>query len=485
MIGVDNDTDFHMFNAPHTVADLIIPDASELDMIASGSVDFVFSSHLLEHIEDYKTALKEWWRVVKPGGHLCLYLPHRDLYPRIGQRGANPDHKHDFSNQDIIDVMSDLGGWDLVRDEIRGEEQEYSFFQVYKKISSKEHRWSCHRSKPNKKTAAVVRYGAWGDALQASSAIAALKREGYHITFYCTPRAMEVLKLDPNIDDFYVQDTDQIPNDALPYFWEWEERKYDKWVNLSQTVEDSWLALDGHAKHRWPHSVRHKYLNVNYVQFQHEIAEVPYSKPLSKFYPSPEEVQTMDKKVRKWDAEPLVLFAASGSSGHKVWPYMDQIIARILVTYPKGQVVIVGNELDEILQDPWEKEPRVKKMCNVLSIRETLTLAQMSDIVIGPETGVLNSVAMEPIPKIVLLSHSSHENLTRDWINTFAVFSTRTKCYPCHILHYNFDYCHRDPGLGTAKCQTDIPADAVWEAFRIGLSQFGTRDKKVIQIAAA
>ena len=41
---------------------------------------------------------------------------------------ANPDHKHDFMPDDIIDAMRAFGGWDLVRNEDRNENIEYSFF---------------------------------------------------------------------------------------------------------------------------------------------------------------------------------------------------------------------------------------------------------------------------------------------------------------------------------------------------------------------
>jgi len=49
-------------------------DATDLSLFASQSCDAVFSSHLLEHIEDYHAALQEWWRVVKPNGYLLLYI---------------------------------------------------------------------------------------------------------------------------------------------------------------------------------------------------------------------------------------------------------------------------------------------------------------------------------------------------------------------------------------------------------------------------
>jgi len=40
------------------------------------SLDFVFSSHTLEHLEHPRKALTEWARVIKKGGTLFLYLPH-------------------------------------------------------------------------------------------------------------------------------------------------------------------------------------------------------------------------------------------------------------------------------------------------------------------------------------------------------------------------------------------------------------------------
>jgi hypothetical protein len=75
-------------------------------------------------------------------------------------------------------------------------------------------------------------------------------------------------------------------------------------------------------------------------------------------------------------------------------------------------------------------------------------MAKECDIVIGPETGVLSAVAMEPMKKIVFLSHSSVENLTRDWVNTVSLYSKNTPCYPCHKLII----------AGTSACRKARPA---------------------------
>jgi SAM-dependent methyltransferase len=73
-------------------------DAMYLDGLADHSLDFVYSSHTLEHMVDPGLALKNWWRVLKPGGFLILYIPHRDLYEKKDDLPSrwNLDHKHFF-----------------------------------------------------------------------------------------------------------------------------------------------------------------------------------------------------------------------------------------------------------------------------------------------------------------------------------------------------------------------------------------------------
>jgi SAM-dependent methyltransferase len=43
-----------------------------------GTLDYVFSSHCLEHIAEWEAELAVWIDKIKPGGTLFLYLPHPD-----------------------------------------------------------------------------------------------------------------------------------------------------------------------------------------------------------------------------------------------------------------------------------------------------------------------------------------------------------------------------------------------------------------------
>lgn len=70
-------------------------DATLMEGVAENTYDFVYASHLLEHLYDRVTALRNWYRILKPGGHMVIAVPHRDLYERkltLPSRG-NEDHK--------------------------------------------------------------------------------------------------------------------------------------------------------------------------------------------------------------------------------------------------------------------------------------------------------------------------------------------------------------------------------------------------------
>lgn len=73
-------------------------DAMLLNGVDEDTFDFVYSSHALEHMWNIDIALKNWWRVIRPGGFLLLYVPHRDLYEKKLDLPSrwNIDHKHFF-----------------------------------------------------------------------------------------------------------------------------------------------------------------------------------------------------------------------------------------------------------------------------------------------------------------------------------------------------------------------------------------------------
>lgn len=56
----------------------LIREATDLHGIQSGGFDVILSSHNIEHTANPLAALKEWRRVLRPGGLLILIIPHKD-----------------------------------------------------------------------------------------------------------------------------------------------------------------------------------------------------------------------------------------------------------------------------------------------------------------------------------------------------------------------------------------------------------------------
>jgi SAM-dependent methyltransferase len=98
-----------------------IRDATSLTGLADASYDFLLSSHCLEHVADPLRALREWHRVVEPGGHLVLLLPdprrsfdHRRPLTRLAH--LREDSARGVGEDDTTHVAEVLALHDLARD---------------------------------------------------------------------------------------------------------------------------------------------------------------------------------------------------------------------------------------------------------------------------------------------------------------------------------------------------------------------------------
>jgi SAM-dependent methyltransferase len=62
------------------------------------SFDYLHSSQSLEHMANPRAALKEWMKVVRPGGFVIVAVPSWELYEGMQWPSRyNPDHKATFS----------------------------------------------------------------------------------------------------------------------------------------------------------------------------------------------------------------------------------------------------------------------------------------------------------------------------------------------------------------------------------------------------
>lgn len=411
----------------------MIADARDLRIFADKSQDFVFSSYLLNELDDKPAALAEWWRLLKDDGYLILFLPITDA--------VNP--------KQIVDWMVPLKPWQFVQATLCGDQ----FFHVYRKCD----RPTTLGAEPERdKICAVMKLGAHGDALWASSVFPHLREQGFHVVLYTQDTGEEVLRHDPNIDRL-IKFESRVPMAELGELFAWLEVKYKHARILVEAVEGTLLPSPRKIQYHFPAAMRHKLMNFNYLEMHHLVAKVPLE-PRVRFYPSAEEMYWANG-LRASLQPHVVVLVPNGSSCSKSWPYAGELAKRLLER-EDVTVVMLGDERN----CTFEPHPRLMKIGLEWDVRRAMTFAQLASVVVGQETGLLNAVSHEKdVHKIVLLSHSSVENLTRDWPNTASIRELPECGLPgaCHRLHYNWEHCNKDEATNAAKCQAMISVNAV------------------------
>lgn len=90
-----------------TPVDLDFDDEWHALNLPKKGVDYIFSSHCLEHIDDWVDTMNYWFDTLKFGGTLFLYLP--DYSQEYWRPWNNKKHRNMFSPQIIKDYMEDKG----------------------------------------------------------------------------------------------------------------------------------------------------------------------------------------------------------------------------------------------------------------------------------------------------------------------------------------------------------------------------------------
>lgn len=328
-------------------------------------------------------------------------------------------------------------------------------------------RWAC-----------IARFGGVGDNLVAGSPLMALKRQGY-MTEVLTNEGNHVLyHHNPYIDKLSVKRTDRdLPQNDLAGWQRWFESRaheYDIFIHASHSMEGRHAVFKAMTSFWWPPEYRRKMCAGSYLETIHDLAGVPYDfAPL--FHASAEE-WAFAFQTKKQIGEKFILWVLSGTRVDKVYPYAPMAIARILREV-RAPVLLMGG--------PSEKEHSMATTIRdhvavangsrdglhlavpVLGgercwpIRTSLTMALAADLVVTPDTGTAWAVAFEPMPKIVMVSHTSVENITKHWVNTVTLHADpdRVPCWPCHRLHDGPETCVVNKEGNGAACISDISVE--------------------------
>ncbi len=94
----------------------------KVDIVASGdelpfkdnTLDFVISSHVIEHFYDPVKTIEEWLRVVKPGGYVFIIAPHRERIGKLAGLRTLPAeiiNRHEHPNPPKVDNHGHYSCW--------------------------------------------------------------------------------------------------------------------------------------------------------------------------------------------------------------------------------------------------------------------------------------------------------------------------------------------------------------------------------------
>ena len=298
----------------------------------------------------------------------------------------------------------------------------------------------------------------------ASTLFRLLKEEEYYTIANVNPRGAAVLENNPHVDEIMLHVDDSVPNEKLDEHWKGLAAGVDRFINLSGSIEKGLLKTKDTPEYSMPKGFRHELCNVNYYDRTLALGGYPHLKGLNgELYFSIEESKWARMIKDQHRNKFMILWSLSGSSVHKFYPYADLVAKKFLEAHPDAVIFDVGEPACKLLE--WD-HPRTKKRVGVWSIRKSFVMTKYADLVIGPETGVLNAAGCFETPKIVFLSHSSAENLCKYWKNCIPVEADEqhARCHPCHKMIYSTKDCLNNPVTQTPVCMAHLDPEIVLAA---------------------
>jgi ADP-heptose:LPS heptosyltransferase len=400
-----------------------------VDLFQDDAFDHVVVGPALGLCPSPEAQLRQLVSKLKMRGHLVLYMP---------EKNPSPDTRFNFTSQGLLDLLSTSGAWKLKINITRDGDT----LIVAKKIPGKRGTLEPIRSRASK-NACIARYGALGDMVLLTPLIRQLAADGYEVTMNITPYAAPLLENNPHVSNIILQERDAIPNQDLGPYWEEWKSDYDRYINLSESIEGRLLKVENRREFYTSKSWRnHTCGSQNYQDWTMELGGYPDRKAeQGELFFTRDEILDARKMREELKGKFVVLWGLNGSSHHKIYPLLEPVAYDWLAKHPDAVILLVGGP--EAARYQFE-HPQVIPTAGKWSLRKTFsTIAGVADLVVGPESMVVNVASCYDVRKIVFLSHSSSDNLTKYWSNCVAMEPSQdvAPCYPCHQLHYSLESC--------------------------------------------
>lgn len=288
---------------------------------------------------------------------------------------------------------------------------------------------------PHKRRCLIVRHAALGDTIVASACLPYLQEDGYLVDFMTNERGQEILRHNPRINKLVHFEDNMVPIEHLGAYYDAVSDDYDMTVILTQSIEAAYLHVFPSEGYYWTMRKRRKACDVNYYEETIRVAGYePNGNATGELYFSKDDILFSRGIRHKYKDNFLIIWALAGSALHKSYLYFEPVARMLLHAIPEA-VIIAAGQMQEVSLT--FRHPRLIPMALFYpnqSFMSACALTKVADLVLGPETGLLNAAGCFDTPKMVFLTHSSKTNLTKTWTNDYSIQSM-TECSPCHLLH--------------------------------------------------
>lgn len=355
-----------------------------------------------------------------------------------------------------------------------------------------------------KRWAGIARFGGIGDNLVAGAPLYILKKLGYMTEMITSEPNHVVFINNPHIDKLSVHVTEKdLPQGDMLAWQKWfvgRERTFDVFAHLSHSMEGRHALFEQFTSFWWSDEARRKLCAGSYLETACDLLGVPYEFD-KLFYPTDEELERAYLDKEKLGGR-FVGWCISGSRIDKVYPYCAMVICRIIKELKIPVLMFGAGEKERsialaIQNHVQLQNSSIQGLHLALSVegsargdpynwplRRSLTMGCVSDVYVSPDTGPAWGVAMERIPKVIMVSHASAENITKHWVNTITLHAdqSRVPCWPCHKLHNTPDTCVPNKENNGAACISDISVEVLFETIK---AQLEKGSSNVVQLRAA
>jgi hypothetical protein len=271
-----------------------------------------------------------------------------------------------------------------------------------------------------------------GDLLFTTPIPRLLAAEGYSVDVAVWPANQAVYAFNPYVKNLiYYPEPDQ--------YLEWKEKlekDYKRIVYLGDTLEVKYLhRTDGlfgpipSLEERRAAAVGQNYINETVRTAGFDIPPGKFYRP--ELYLSGEETKIIDRYREELalSGKKIVFWNLNGSTKNKCVVRGFHYLREVLAQVPNSVHWIVDGFESEFANMP--QDPRVKH--SSWDLRTSLLLTQLADVVIGPESALVNAAGAYDTPKVIFYSHSAPENLGIGYRNHYPICPS-CDCHPCYLL---------------------------------------------------